>query len=84
MTTFIYRVGYHCPVCSKNHLTDSLIRSPDGTLDGRPFIEAYPTAENPPEVKQFLGEKRKCPNKNIDVVLELEHCYLETALGASF
>ncbi|MFS8086813.1 MAG: hypothetical protein ACMG6H_14360, partial [Acidobacteriota bacterium] len=79
-----YRVGYHCPACLKDHLTERLIQSTNAYLDGRPYTQAYAMAENAPEVRQFLGEKRKCPNKHIDVVLEPEHCYLETPLGATF
>jgi hypothetical protein len=83
--THVYRVGYHCPICPNDHLTDQLIRSPNAYLDGRPFTDAYGMAENAPEVQQFLGTKRRCPNKtNIDVVLKPEDCYLETALPAQF
>lgn len=85
MNMFKYRVGYHCPLCSKDHLTDRLIQSADGDLSGRPFAQAYATGEDAPEIQQFLGTKRKCPNKsNMEVDLKAEDCYLETPLPAQF
>ena len=85
MDTYKYRVGYHCPLCSKEHLADKLIQSTNGDLDGRPWTEAYAMGENAPEIQQFLGTKRNCPNKtNMEVVLKPEDCYLEAPQSAQF
>ena len=75
----LYRVGYHCPACSKTHLTGNVIQSPEPALDGQPLIDAYYGDASRSEVVAILGEVIKCPTSKKIVAPELEQFFLVAA-----
>ncbi|HBB95587.1 MAG TPA: hypothetical protein DC054_09360 [Blastocatellia bacterium] len=70
MTVHLYRVGYHCPACSDDHLTDHVKQSLDKGLDGRPLIDLYRGDESRPELVAILGEIHHCGNRAVTPALE--------------
>jgi hypothetical protein len=79
VTSYRYRVVYHCPDCGKNHRRAAVIQTTDPRLDGKLLIEAYEGKASHPEIVALLGEIIRCPTSQRVVTPELEQHVLEAA-----